>query len=198
MNGFILIRNFNLSKQHTINTLFFVNTTAESNHLGYSRRWFALVINYLIQHDFFSVVLSIVHFLHPQERVCSFEFFGNAALIYQLGKGEVDLTLCFLLGFVEVLIERARGEKRSVGAAAVLFEMVEAHFAVLTDGVIGLLGECQVGIHNAVSFSISEFHNQILQLNIFYKVILPFLSNIGKCVKWLFSFLPQKLRSKLR
>ena len=58
-----------------------------------------------------------------------------------------------------MLIERARGEKRGVGAAAVLFEIVEAHSAVLADGVIGLLGERQVGIHNAVSFCVSEFHN---------------------------------------
>ncbi len=63
------------------------------------------------------------------------------------------------LGFVEVLIECTRGEKRGVGAAAVLFEIVEAHSAVLADWVIGLLGERQVGIHNAVSFCVSEIHN---------------------------------------
>ena len=60
---------------------------------------------------------------------------------------------------LEVLIECARGEKRGIGAAAVLFEVVEAHSAVLSNGVIGLLGERQVGIHNAVSFCVSELHN---------------------------------------
>ena len=45
------------------------------------------------------------------------------------------------------------------GAVAVLLEIVEAHFAVLADWVTCLLRECQVGIHNAVSFGVSEFHN---------------------------------------
>ena len=58
-----------------------------------------------------------------------------------------------------MLIKCARGEKRGIGAAAMLFEIVEAHSTVLADGVIGLLGESQVGIHNAVSFGVSEFHN---------------------------------------
>ena len=117
-------------------------------------RCFALVINYFAQHNFFCAMFCIIHFLHPQERVCSFGFFGNAALFYQAGEGEVDLPLCLLLGFAEVLIERTRGEKRGVGAAALFFEIVEAHSAVLVDGVVGLLGECQIGIHNAVSFGV--------------------------------------------
>ena len=54
-----------------------------------------------------------------------------------------------------MLIERARGKKRGIGAAAVLLEIVEAHSTVLADGVMGLLGECQVGISNAVSFNVS-------------------------------------------
>lgn len=60
---------------------------------------------------------------------------------------------------IEMLIERTRGEKRGVGAAAVLFEIVEAHSAIFADGVIGLLWESQVGVHNSVSFGVSEFHN---------------------------------------
>ena len=120
---------------------------------------FDLVINNLIQHSFLRVLFCVVHFLRPAERGGSFEFFCDAALFYQPGESEVDLPLCLLLGFVEVLIERARGEKRGVGAAAVLFEIVEAHSAVLADGVVGLLGESQVGIHNAVSFCVSELHN---------------------------------------
>lgn len=86
------------------------------------------------QHDFFCGMLGIVHFLHPQERVCSFEFFGNAALFCQAGGDEFALPLRFLLGIVEVLIECTRGEKRGIGAAAVLFEIVKAHFAVFSDG----------------------------------------------------------------
>jgi hypothetical protein len=58
-----------------------------------------------------------------------------------------------------MLIERTRDEKRGVSTAVVFFEIVEAHSAVLANGVIGLLGESQVGIHNTVSFSVSEFHN---------------------------------------
>ena len=85
-------------------------------------------------------MLCIVHFLHPFERIGGFEFFGDAALFCQAGEGEVDLPLCLLLGFVQVLIECARGEKRGIGTAAVLFEIVEAHSAVLADGEIGLLG----------------------------------------------------------
>ena len=146
------------------------------------------MINYLIQHKFLRALFRVVHFLYPLERVRSFEFFGDAALFYQAGEDELDLLLCLLLGFVEVFIERTRGEKRSVGAAAMFLEIVEAHFSIFSDGVIGLLGESQVGIHNAVSFSVSEFHNQILQSNIFYKGILPFLPIVGKCAKWLFYF----------
>ena len=56
------------------------------------------------------------------------------------------MSLCLLFGFVEMLIERTRGEKRGVSTAAVFFEIVEAHSAVLTNGVIGLLGESQVGM----------------------------------------------------
>lgn len=103
-------------------------------------RCFALVINYFAQHNFFCAMFCVVHLLRPTERVCSFEFFGDAALFYQPGEGEVDLPLCLLLGFVEVLIERTRGEKRGIGAAAVLLEIVEAHSTVLADGEIGLLG----------------------------------------------------------
>ena len=117
------------------------------------------MINNLIQHAFLRVLFCVVHFLRPAERVCGFEFFGDAAIFYQPGDGEVDLSLCLLLGIVEVLIERAQGEKRCVGAAAVLFEIVEAQFAVLANGVVGLFGKHQIGIHNAVSFCVSEFHN---------------------------------------
>ena len=46
------------------------------------------------------------------------------------------LPLCLLLGFVKVLIQRARGEKRGVGAAAVLFEVVEVHPPVFADGLL--------------------------------------------------------------
>ena len=113
-------------------------------------------------------MFGIIHFLHPQERVCGFDFFGDAAFFYQQGEGEVDLPLYLLLGFVEVRIERARGEERGIGAAAMLLEIVKAHSAVFADGVIGLLGERQVGIHNAVSFCVSEFHNQILRNSIFF------------------------------
>ena len=98
------------------------------------------MINNLIQHNFFCVVLSVIHFLHPHEGICSFEFFGDAALFYQPGEGEFYLSLGFLLGIVEVLIECTRGEKRGIGAAAVLFEIVKAHFAVLADWVVRLLG----------------------------------------------------------
>ena len=129
---------------------------------------FALVINNLIQHAFLRVLFCVVHFLRPAERVCGFEFFGDAALLYQAGKGEVELPLCLLLGFIEVLIEHARSEKRGVGAAAVLFEIIEAHSAVLADGVIDLLGERQVGIHNAVSFCVSEFHNSSSVIRYFF------------------------------
>ena len=45
-----------------------------------------------------------------------------------------------MVGIVEVLIERTLGEKRGVGAAAVLFEIVKAHFAVFADGVVALIG----------------------------------------------------------
>ena len=79
-------------------------------------------------------MFCVIHFLHPQERICGFEVFVDAAIFYQLGEVEFDLSLCLLLGFVEVLIERARGEKRGVGAAAVLLERVEAHSTVLADG----------------------------------------------------------------
>ena len=103
-------------------------------------RCFALVINYFAQHDFFCVVFRIVHFLCPAERIGGFEFFGDPALFYQPGEGEFDLSPCLLLGFVEVLIECTRGEKRGVGAAAVLFEIVAAQFAVLADWVVRLLG----------------------------------------------------------
>ena len=117
-------------------------------------RCFALVINYFAQHNFFCIVFGVVHFLYPTERVCGFDFFGDAAIFYQPGEGEFDLSLGFLFGIVEVLIERAQGEKCDIGAAAVPFEIVEAHSAVLADGVNGLLGESQLGIHNAVSFGV--------------------------------------------
>lgn len=122
-------------------------------------RCFALVINYFAQHNFFCAMFCVVHLLRPTERVCSFEFFGDVAFFYQPGEGEFDLSLGFLFGIVEVLIECARGEKRGVGAAAVLFEIVEAQFAVLANGVVGLFGKHQIGIHNAVSFCVNEFHN---------------------------------------
>ena len=80
-------------------------------------------------------MFGVVHFLYPTERVCGFEFFGDAAIFYQLGESEIDLSPCLLLGFVEVLIERAQGEKRGVGAAAVLFEIVEAYSAVLAKAI---------------------------------------------------------------
>jgi len=117
-------------------------------------RCFALEINYFAQHNFFCIMFGVVHLLRPAERVCGFELFGDAAIFYQLGESEIDLSPCLLLGFIEVLIERARGEERGISAAAVLFEIVEAHSAVLVDGVVGLLGECQIGIHNAVSFGV--------------------------------------------
>ena len=98
------------------------------------------MINYLVQNDFLRALFRVIHFLHPAERCCCFEFFGDAALFYQPGEGEFDLSLRLLLGFIEVLIERARGEKRGVGATAVLLEIVEAHSTVLADGEIGLLG----------------------------------------------------------
>ena len=101
----------------------------------------SLVINNLIHHEFFCIVFCVVHFLCPQERIGGFEFFGDAALFCQPGEGEFDLSLGFLFGIVEVLIERARGEKCDIGAAAVPFEIVEAHSAVFSDGVIALLGE---------------------------------------------------------
>ena len=66
-----------------------------------------------------------------------------------------------------MLIKCARGEKRGIGAAAMLFEIVEAHSTVLADGVIGLLGESQVGISNAIFFSVSEFQNSSSVINIF-------------------------------
>ena len=47
-------------------------------------RCFALVINYLVQHEFLRALFRAVHFLRPAERVGSFEFFGDAALFYQL------------------------------------------------------------------------------------------------------------------
>ena len=98
------------------------------------------MINYLIQHDFLCALFRIVHFLRPAGRVGGFEFFGDAALFYQPGEGEFDLPLCLLLGIIEMLIEIVRGEKRGVDAAAVLFEVVEAHSAVLADWVVRLLG----------------------------------------------------------
>lgn len=67
------------------------------------------MINYLIQHDFLGALFRVIHFLCPAERVGGFEFFGDAALLYQPGEGEIDLPLCFLFGFVEMLIERTRG-----------------------------------------------------------------------------------------
>ena len=39
---------------------------------------------------------------------------------FDVGKVDVDLPLCLLFGFVEVLIECARGETYGLGAAAVL------------------------------------------------------------------------------
>ena len=104
-------------------------------------------------------MFGIIQYLRPAEKGGGFEFFGDAASFYQQGEGEVNLSLCLLLGFVWGVIECARGENRGVGAAAVLFEIVEVHSAVLVDGVIDLLGERQGGIHNAVSFGVSEFHN---------------------------------------
>ncbi len=56
--------------------------SAESDHFGCSRRSFALMINDLVQHEFFCIVFGIIHFLHPQERVCGFEFFSDAARFY--------------------------------------------------------------------------------------------------------------------
>ena len=90
-----------------------INVSAESNRFGYSRRCFTLLINYLIQHDFFCVVFRVVHFLHPQERVGGFEFFGDTAIFHQAGEGEFDLPLCLLFGIVEMLIECAPREKRT-------------------------------------------------------------------------------------
>ena len=84
-------------------------------------------------------MFGVVHLLHPAERIGGFKFFADTALLYQPGEGEVDLPLCFLLGIIEVLVERTRGEKRGVGSAAVLFEIVEAHSAVLADGVVQFL-----------------------------------------------------------
>lgn len=74
-------------------------------------RCFALVINYFIQHNFLCALFYVVHFLRPTKRVCGFEFFGDAALFYQPGEGEIDLPLCLLLGIVKVLVERARSEE---------------------------------------------------------------------------------------
>ena len=152
------------------------------------------MINYLVQHDFFGIVFRVVHFLRPAEWIDGFEFFGDSAIFYQLGESEIDLSPCLLLGFVEVLIECARGEKRGVGAAAMLFEIVEAHSAVLADGVVGLFGERQVGIHNAVSFCVSEFHNSSSVIQFFYIAILPYLSSKDECAEWL--FLRRRLRQR--
>ena len=151
-------------------------------------RCFALVINYFAQHNFFCAMFCVVHLLYPSERVGGFDFFGDAAIFYQLGESEIDLSPCLLLGFIEMLIERARGDERGVGAAAVLFEIVEAQFAVLADGVVGLFGEHQIGIHNAVSFCVSEFHNLSSVIQYFFIAILPHLSSKDECAEWLFSF----------
>ena len=109
-----------------------------------------------------------VHFPRPAERVCGFEFFGDAKLFYQPGEDEVDLPLCFLLAFIEMLIEPTRGQKRGISASAVLFEIVEAHPAVLADGVIGLLWESQVGIENTVFLAVgaAEFFKFVLHLKL--------------------------------
>ena len=64
------------------------------------------MINYLVQHNFLGALFRAVHFLYPTERVCSFKFFGDSELFYQAGEGEVELPLCLLFGFVEILIER--------------------------------------------------------------------------------------------
>ena len=109
-------------------------------------RCFALVINYFAQHNFFCAMFCVVHLLRPTERVSSFEFFGDAALFYQPAEDEVDLPLCLLLGFVEVLIERTRGEKRGIGAAAVLLEIFKPQVSVLAYGNSRLLRQVKVGI----------------------------------------------------
>ena len=117
---------------------------------------FALEINYLVQHEFLCAMFGIVHFLHPQERVCGFEFFGDTALFYQPGEGEVELPLCLLLGIVEVLIECTRGEKRGISSATVLFHKVKTQVGILGEGVICLLGERKVGVIKSVMFGISN------------------------------------------
>jgi len=63
------------------------------------------VINYLVQYDFLCFVFRVIHFLRPAERTSSFEFFGDAALFYQPGEGEVNLSLCLLVSIVEMPIK---------------------------------------------------------------------------------------------
>ena len=155
------------------------------------------MINSLVQHDFLCALFGVVHFLHSAKRIGGFEFFGDAALFYQPGEGEFDLPLCLLLGIIEMLIEIVRGEKRGVDAAAVLFEVVEAHSAVLADWVIGLFGERQVGIHNSVSFNVNEFHNSSSVIQYFYIAILPYLSSKDECVEWLSSFALSQFATRL-
>ncbi len=45
---------------------------------------FLLVIDNLVDQDFFCAIFRIIHFLRLTEQVKSFKFFGDATLFYQL------------------------------------------------------------------------------------------------------------------
>ena len=63
-----------------------------------------------------------------------------------------------------VLVQLGLCKQRAVGSTSMLLDKVVVHSAILSNGVVGLWGKCQIGVEQSISFGVGKFHDKILQI----------------------------------